>query len=94
MRRTWDRAPICFVRWPVCPFCNSAQRPIILRSIRELDDTTSRRCRCRGCSSDFLIVIEIALPEDGNVVWPSDRILRIGGSHYEQRIHSGRRVDR
>ena len=68
-RRRWADAPLQFVERPSCPHCGSCQTPDIVRSGRESDGSTWRRCVCRECSCRFVRVLEIseALPDSGKL---------------------------
>jgi len=68
---TWDTAPILFMAAIACPYCG-APRPIVIRSARGGDGSTSRKCVCRKCAGRFVLVVE--LPEIGNRDFADDRL--------------------
>lgn len=57
MTESWTDAPMVFIPAVACPDCR-AVKPIIIRSTRENDGSTTRRCVCRRCSVRFLAIIE------------------------------------
>jgi len=62
MAESWADSPIVFVEAIVCPACGTP-RPILVRSDKGGDGSTSRKCICRACSQRFVAVIE--LPDFG-----------------------------
>lgn len=62
----WSTAPTIFICAPACPHCG-ALRPIIIRTEQNGDDTVTRRCVCRRCSTRFKVVIEPPEQFSGNV---------------------------
>lgn len=70
MADTWKDCEIVFIPRTQCPHCQSP-RPIVIRSERGGDGSTSRKCVCRSCSRRFVVVIEpteensATLPEFG-----------------------------
>ena len=74
---TWSDAPLVFVDAVRCPYCHTTRKPIIIRSARGGDGSSSRKHVCRVCGRRWILVIEPpedTLPHFGSGRFPSDRI--------------------
>jgi transcriptional regulator NrdR family protein len=66
---SWHECEIQVIPLAKCPFCDTTERPILVRSSRADDGSSWQRCVCRQCSQRFLRVLttEDFLPKSGKV---------------------------
>lgn len=48
----WSAVPVQQLVMPRCPFCETTEKPILVRSART-DDGAEQLCICRRCSKRF-----------------------------------------